>query len=162
MGRASGVQIPRHAHRAMVWRCRPAPGARRPLPGSPGSRAFEARSSGALWSDTLTRLNDEFSSIPATLLVAQWATLGRSPGSWALRRHPGSPACPAPPFPHPGQGGEPLVDWRRRGTAGRTDLLPSTYQKAPCKSEVELLMAIIVDTVSNVAPPLRSVIRSWQ
>jgi len=54
------------------------------------------------------------------------------------------------------------MDWRRRGTAGRTDLLPSTYQKAPCKSEVELLMAIIVDIVSNVAPRLRSVVRSRQ
>jgi hypothetical protein len=54
------------------------------------------------------------------------------------------------------------MDWCRRGTAGRTDLLPSTYQMAPCRMEVELLMAIIVDIVSNVAPPLRSVIRSWQ
>jgi hypothetical protein len=92
--------------RWVLW-CRPAPGARRPLPGSPGSRAFEAGSSGALWSDTLTRLNDEFGSIPAMLLVAQWATLERSPGSRALRRHPGSPACPPPPLPHSGRIGIP-------------------------------------------------------
>ena len=54
------------------------------------------------------------------------------------------------------------MDGCRRGTAGRTDLLPSTYHEAPCRIEVELLMAIIVVIVSTVAPPLRSVIRSRQ
>jgi hypothetical protein len=54
------------------------------------------------------------------------------------------------------------IDWCRRGTAGGTDLLPSTYQTTPCRMDVELLLAIIVDIVSNAAPHLRSLLSSWQ
>jgi hypothetical protein len=51
------------------------------------------------------------------------------------------------------------MDWCRRGTAGRTDLLPSTYQQAPCRMEVELLMAMIV-VIVYPRPQLHPVGRS--
>jgi hypothetical protein len=53
-------------------------------------------------------------------------------------------------------------DSRRGGTAGRTDLLPKTYQSTPCKRVVEPLMTIVVVFPSTASPRLRSLLCSWQ
>ena len=57
----------------------------------------------------------------------------------------------------------PAVRRCRLGGVGKeTDLLPSTYQPGPVRMKVDLLLVTIVNIVSTVTPPLRSLVRSSQ